>query len=136
MKKLFLFFIFLIISVSFVTAVPKLPVIVSGKVYINDKIAPIGTEITAITDGKEVANFKVATKGEFSFLIQKLEEGKLIKFYVDGIDTNVEVDYKSGDFQNLDLAVEKSYSIYVIGGLIALLIALGVIFLIWKLKRK
>ncbi len=136
MKKFFLFFLFLIITISFVNAIPNLPVIISGKVYINEKIAPIGTEITAITDGKEVANFKVATKGEFSFLIQKLEEGKLIKFYVDCIDTNVEVDYKSGDFQNLDLAVEKSYSIYVIGGLIALLIALGVIFLIWKLKRK
>ncbi len=136
MKKLFLFFIISLLTISFVTAVPNLPVIISGKVYINEKIAPIGTEITATTDGKEVANFKVATKGEFSFLIQKLEEGKLIKFYVDGIDTNVEVNYKSGDFQDLDLAVEKSYlGYYIIGGLIALLV-LGAIFLIWKLKRK
>ncbi len=136
MKTLFLFFIIFIISVSFVNAVPKLPVIVSGKVYINEKIAPVGTEITAIVDGKEVANFKVAAEGEFSFLLQKLEEGKLIKFYVDGIDTNIELNYKSGDFQNLDLAVEKPYSVYYIVGVLIALLIVGAIFLIWKLKRK
>lgn len=136
MKIFFFIFFILIISVSFVNAVPNLPVIISGKVYINEKNAAIGTEITAIADGKEVVNFRVATKGEFTFLIQKLEEGKLIKFYVDGIDTGVTVNYKTGDYQNLNLAVEKSYLIYYTGGLIALLIALGAIFLIWKLKKK
>lgn len=136
MKIYFLFLFIFIISISFVNAAPELPMIVSGKVYINEEIAPVGTAITAIADGKEVANFEVATEGQFSFLIQKLEENKLVKFYVGGIDTNVEVNYKSGDFQNLDLAVEKTDLGYnKVGGLIALLIALVTIYLIWRLKK-
>jgi len=137
MKKLFLFFLILIISISFVNAVPNLPVIISGKVYINEKVAPVGTEITAIADGKEVANFEVAAEGQFSFLIQKLEEGKLVKFYVDGIYSGKSLNYKSGEFEKFDLNVEKiDQSYYIVGGLIALLIVIGAIIVIWKVKRK
>jgi len=138
MKVLPLFLFLLIISLSFVFAEPpQLPMIVSGNVSINDKPAKIGTEISAMINGSEVAKTEVSEAGKFTLLLQKLDEGQEVSFYIDGIDTNQSISYKSGDFQQLSLKVEKSYLIYYLGVALILLI-LGL--LIWKkkliLKRK
>lgn len=132
MKKIFLFFLILVLSSCFVSAVPELPMIISGDATINEKPAKVGTEITAKIDDKEVNEVKITEGGKFTFLLQKLDENSLVKLYVDGIDAKVSVNYKSGDFQDLELAVEKSYlAYYIIGGLIAL----GASLLIWKRKN-
>ena len=133
MKKFFLFFLLLVISSSFVYAIPELPMIISGNVTINDKPAKIGTEITARVVDNEVNKVTIAEKGKFTFLLQKLNENDKVDLYVDGINSEVSVDYKSGDFQNPALAVEKPYWIYYsLGGLIGLCLIL----LIWKKSRK
>ena len=54
MKKLFLFFLILIISSNFIYAVPELPMIISGDVLINEKPAKIGTEITVKVNNQEI----------------------------------------------------------------------------------
>ena len=133
MKKFFLFFLILVISSSFVNAIPELPMIISGNVTINDKPAKVGTEITARVVDNEVNKVTVAEKGKFTFLLQKLNENDKVDLYVDGINSEVSVDYKSSDYQNLALAVEKPYWIYYsLGGLIGLCL----VFLIWKKSRK
>jgi len=122
----------LIISSSLVVAVPELPMIISGEVYINENPAKAGTEITAFVNGEEVSKFEVSEAGKFTILLQKLEEGQEVGFYVDGIFTNESVSYKSSGFEQLTLKVEKSYLIYYLGVALILLIA-GL--LIWKRKK-
>lgn len=134
--KLYFFILFFLISFSsLIYAAPELPMIISGKVYINNKLADIGTEITAKVDNKDVENFKVSKKGEFYLLLQKLEKDSEVKFYVDNIITDTKVNYKSGDFQNLELNIKKSNLIYKFG-LLAALIIITIILIIWKLKKK
>ena len=134
MKKhiLFLFLVFTLLFFNFVSAIPELPMIVNGEVYINDKPAKIGTDVTARVNGQEVVEFEVTEKGKFNLLLQKLNKNDKVDFYVDDIYTNQSVIYQSGDFEQLTLKVEKSFLIYYLGGVVLLLI---VGFLIWKQKK-
>jgi len=133
MKNLFLISLFILITGSIlVTAIPELPMIVNGEVYINDKPAKIGTDVTARVNGQEVVEFEVTEKGKFNLLLQKLDKSDEVEFFVDGILNEEVVIYQSGDFKQLTLKVEKSYLVYYFGGVIILLI-IG--FLIWKRKK-
>jgi len=135
MKKISLFLFLLIINLVFVSAVPELPMLITGEVYINNHPARAGTEISAMINGNEVAKTEISDAGKFTLLLQKLNEGDEIKLYVDGIDTKESILYKSGDFKQLTLKVEKSYVIYYAGGTALALLALaGVI--TWRKKRK
>ena len=124
-------------SSFFVGAVPELPMIVSGDVYINEKPAKVGTDITAMLNEEQVSETEISERGKFTLLLQKLEENQEVDFYVDGISANQSVSYESSGFEQLSLKVEKSYLVYYLGGALILLIA-G--FIIWKrkliLKRK
>ena len=133
MKTFFLFLFLLIISSSFVLATPpQLPMIVSGEVYINDKSAKIGTEINAMIGNEEVASSDVSERGKFTLLLQKLDEGQKVGFFVDGIYANQSISYKSGDFKQLTLKVDKSYFFYYIGAALILILGAGII---WKYKK-
>ena len=134
MKKhiLFLFLVFTLLFFNFVSAIPELPMIVNGEVYINDKPAKIGTEIKAILGENVVSEFEVTERGKFNLLLQKLDKSDEVEFFVDDIYTNQSVIYQSGDFEQLTLKVEKSFLIYYLGGVVLLLI---VGFLIWKQKK-
>jgi len=133
MKNLFLISLFILITGSIlVTAIPELPMIVNGEVYINDKPAKIGTDVTARVNGQEVVEFEVTEKGKFNLLLQKLDKSDEVEFFVDGILNEEVVIYQSGDFKQLTLKVEKSYFVYYLGGVVLLLIG-G--FLIWKQKK-
>lgn len=128
--KILLFLVALIFLLSLVSAVPQLPMIVSGDVYINGKPAKVGTDITAVVNGEQVSKSEVSEEGKFSLLLQKLEKNQEVEFYVDGIYSEEDILYKSGDFRQISLKVEKTYWIYYVGGGILLIIA-G---LIWKRK--
>lgn len=127
---LFVLIAFFVVNLGFVYAIPQLPMIVSGEVYINDKPAKIGTEITALVDGKEVEKTIIQREGRFELLLQGLETGQEVGFYVDGIYTNENIFYKDGDFKQLNLKVEKSYFSYYITILVILISGI----LIWKKK--
>jgi len=132
MKFLLLFLFLLIICSGFILAAPpELPMIISGDVYINDKPAKAGTEVIAVLNGEQVSETEVGEAGKFTLLLQKLEEGQEIEFYVDGIFTNESISYESSGLEQLTLKVEKSYLIYYLGvALILLIVGL----LIWKQK--
>lgn len=132
MKTSSLFLLVLIFSASLISAVPQIPEIVTGDVYINDKPAKVGTEITAFVNEEEINRIQTTETGKFNLLLQKLEENQEVGFYVDGIYTNESISYKSGDFQQLTLKVEKSYLIYYLISAVVLIIA-GV--WIWKRKK-
>lgn len=133
MKSFTLLLFLLIISSSFIFAAPpELPVIVSGEVYINEKPAKAGTEITAFVNGEEVSKFEVTEKGKFTLLLQKLNENDNVSFYVDDIDTGESISYESSGFEQLTLKIEKSYLVYYLGVALILLI---VGFVIWKRKK-
>lgn len=133
MKALTLFLFLLILSSSFVLAVPpQLPMIISGEAYINDKPAKIGIEISAMLNSERVAKTEISEDGKFTLLLQKLDEGQEVRFYVDGIYTNQSISYKSGDFQQLTLKVDKSYLIYYFGAALIILLGSGII---WKYRK-
>ena len=135
MKKISLFLFLLVTSMIFVSAVPQLPMIISGNASINGGPAKIGTEVSARVNGDDVSKIKISDEGKFTLLLQKLEENQEVGFYVDGIYANETVSYKSGDFKQLSLKVEKSYILYYLLAVIAtLLLTTGI--LIWKKKRK
>ena len=120
--------------ISFVSAIPQLPMIVNGEVYINDKPAKTGTEIMAVLGEDEVNKVEITEKGKFTLLLQKLNKNDKLDFYVDDIYTNQSVIYQSGDFKQLTLKVEKPYFIYYFGGALIIFSLMG--FLIWKQKTK
>jgi hypothetical protein len=131
---LFLFLFLLVISSGFILAAPpQLPMIVSGDVSINSGPAKIGTEVSAMANGNEVANTETSEMGEFTLLLQRLDEGQEVSFYIDGIDANQTISYKSGDFQQLSLKVDKSYLIYYLGGALIILLGAGII---WKYRKQ
>ena len=133
MRKLFLFFLIFAISLSFAYSIPELPMIISGDVLINEKPAKIGTEITAVKNNQIIEKVEITEKGKFTLLLQKLNENDKVDFYVEGIPTQQNINYKSGDYKQLSLKVEKHvFFYYMTGGLIALTAVL----IIWKLKRK
>ncbi len=133
MKFLPIFFLLLIISLSLTSAIPELPMIISGHATINDKVAKSGTEISAKIGDEEIVNTEVADNGSFDLILQKLSAGQEVEFYVDGIYSNQSVLYKSGDFEQLSLKVEKSYVVYYAIGALIVLIGAGII---WKYKTK
>jgi len=135
MKKIILLFLLLlsiIISFSLISAVPQLPMIVTGNVSINDNPAKIGTEITAVVNGEKVIGIETTEKGKFNFLLQKLNESDEAKLYVDGIYSEQTISYKSGDFKQLTLKVNKSYLFYYLGAALILILGAGII---WKYKK-
>jgi len=133
MKNLFLLSLFILIAGStLATAIPELPMIVNGEIYINDKPAEIGTGVKAILGEDVVSEFEVAERGRFNLLLQKLDKGDEVEFFVDDIWANQSVIYQSGDFKQLTLKVEKSYLVYYFSGVIILLI-IG--FVMWKRKK-
>jgi LPXTG-motif cell wall-anchored protein len=121
-------------SLVFINAVPELPMIISGNVSINNNPAKVGTKITAFVNEVKTSEIKTTYSGKFFILLQKLNEGDEIRLYVDGIDTKESISYKSGDFRQLTLKVEKSYVIYYASGTLILLALAG--FIIWRKKRK
>ncbi|MFH1918146.1 MAG: hypothetical protein ABIJ14_03545 [Nanoarchaeota archaeon] len=131
MKTSSLFLLILILSISPIYAVPELPMIISGDAYINDKPAGIGTEITVMANGEEINKIQTTETGKFNLILQKLANNQSVDFYVDGISANESISYKSGDFKQLSLKVEKSYLVYYFGVTLLLLIGAGII---WKGK--
>jgi len=132
MKASPLFLFLLIISLGFVSAVPQLPMIVTGNVSINDNPAKIGTEISAVVNGEKVIEIETTEKGKFNFLLQKLNEGDEAKLYVDGIYSEQTISYKNGDFQQLSLKADKSYLFYYLGAALILILGTGII---WKYRK-
>jgi len=134
MKKFFLLFLIFVTLNSFlVNAIPELPMIISGDIYINDKEAESGTIITMKTNNEIIEEIKTTEKGKFKLLLQKLNEGDEVQIYIEDIQTQENIIYKSGDFKQLTLKVEKHYySYYLTGGLVALV----AILLIWKWKSR
>lgn len=136
-KIFFLFSItlFILLSSLFVaTALPELPMIISGNVYINDKVAKDGTKITAKIGDKEIAD-AVASKGRFTLLLQQLKKNAVVRFYVDDIDANTDVKYESTGYKTLELRVKKSsIAPYLIATLIALVI-FAILILKWKSSK-
>jgi len=134
MKNFFLFFLGIMIvvfSLGLISSVPEMPMIVTGKAYVNDEIAENGTEIVAKLNGEVIEKTHTNKKGEFRMLLQKLNKNQSVSFYVDGIDSDKNIFYKSGDFVQLSLKVKKPYFIYYIGGAVVLGLAF---LLIWKRK--
>ena len=134
LNKFFLLFIIFNINLAYVFAIPEYPMIISGNVYINEKISSSGAKITAKYNGNEVSSSLTDKDGKFNLLLQKLEKNAAVKFYVDNIDAKAEATYESGSYKELELRVKKPIiNYYVLGGGALIVSALV---LLWMLKKK
>jgi len=132
MKKILLISLFIILIIlKLISAVPEIPMIITGNATINENPAKIGSSITAELGDKEISKTKTTETGKFTILLQKLNEGDSLKLYVNGIYAE-NISYKSGDFKQLNLKVKKTYLFYYIGAIIAF----AIIFITWKIKQK
>ena len=129
----FLFGIILIVLAVSAFAVPELPMIISGNAVINEKPAVSGTRISIHADGKEISSTSV-TDGKFSALAQQVKEGTKLEIYVDGIKSSESVEYKSGDYKEINVSARKTelwvYLLIVSGGIVVIILVL----LLWKFK--
>ena len=136
-------------------APPVLPCAFYGNVTIDEKPAPIGTEITAKMDNKTCGNITVTEEGRYGgaggFDLKLLvigtaeDENKNVSFYVGGIKAKENATWHSGaPPKHFDLSVKKPAVgpnlsavpiAAVIGIAVVVVIAVVLIFVVWRKKR-
>lgn len=93
-----------------------------GNLTINNNPAPVGTEVKAIGDGvitgirgnpiitTQVGKYGSPDGSTEDLYVQggNITAGTLLRFYVNGVDTNKTCSYQSGEMNRLDLAVTIS----------------------------
>lgn len=91
--------------------VPLLPMTVQGTVLVDGVPAPIGTTVAAYLDGEQVGKYPVSSSsGEYCFWISgtAADEGKTVRFAVNGKDTGKILTWKAGEqVLSLQLSVGK-----------------------------
>ncbi|HLC92679.1 MAG TPA: hypothetical protein VJH23_03150 [archaeon] len=110
-------FLLVLVSLAFFTAsayaIPGIPHQFFGNVTINGAAAPDGTEVRATIDLSEVYT-TVTVGGRYgyspnTFVVQNPDpvnnEGKTIRFFVNGTDTGVTKPFSTGALTDLNLAI-------------------------------
>lgn len=101
MFKIIFLLILTTITVNTVRAVPALPMVVSGSVYINGEHAPAGTEIKALIAGEVKGSAIISQQGIYGI---KVEYGRgMVELYVNNI--KAESINWSSEPKTLDLSV-------------------------------
>ena len=100
------------------SAPPVLPCSFYGNITIDEKPAPVGTEITAKMDNKTYGNITVTEEGRYGgaggfdpklVVVGTAEdENKNVSFYVDGAKAEENATWNSGGVRYLDLSVKKA----------------------------
>ncbi len=132
-KNILFILIIIFFSISLVSSlsgISKIPMIISGKAYINKELSPQGTEIVAKVKGETIDETKVDENGRFGFALLDLEEGDKIEFYINGIYTKQSINYKESSFEKIILKIETNYLKYYLAGFAVLLTAL----ILWQRK--
>ncbi len=75
----------LIISANLSSAVPAIPMVISGNVSINGEPASVGTEVKALVDGDVLGSNAVSKKGIYGLIVENRPGIKAIDIYVSGI---------------------------------------------------
>lgn len=128
-----LFVLVILVSAQTVSAIPELPMIMSGKVYIDDEIAPEGTKLIAKSGKTIIADVTIAQDGSYSLLLQDMQKGDKARFYVNGLKSDPEVFYESSSYEEIDIrAKTPPYALYAGGAVLA---AGGIAGIIWKKKK-
>ena len=135
-----IFFLFSFIFFQFVIAqeAPLLPMIIEGNIIIDGKPAPVSTLIEAKIDDNVRVQYTLVEEGKYLLTIpgNKTDEGKTIYFFVNGINTNKTLTWKSGNVtQNMDfiLYTKPRIDILPLIGVVVVII-IGIIFLSYKFK--
>ena len=115
LKHSILFFITTIILLSNITFAqfPTMPHKFYGNVYVNGQPAPDGTTILAKIEGKYDVATTTTLNGKYGyypyyFKIYYDKPGKIINFYVNGIDTGTTAIFTSGTSTQLNLSITST----------------------------
>ncbi len=120
MKDRYLFFviagIFLLFLCSFTFAVPMLPTVIEGNVFINNASAPENTLVSVMINGVIVKSANTTEDGTYIIAVKGDENtiGKEITFYVDSIKTDITTTWSSGKVETINLTIIKNNTKYYI----------------------
>lgn len=122
-------------SLVYAVEMPGLPTIIQGQVFINEKLAPAGTLVSAKIENITIKEYTLTEEGSYILTIASSEgEGKQIFLYVDNVLTNQSFTFTSGNIVEANLNIEKTKSNLIYW--IILIILILVILLVVSLKRK
>jgi PGF-pre-PGF domain-containing protein len=114
MKKILFSSLFVLALVAGAVAQPTGPHIFSGEADVNGTSVADGT-VTARADGGVVGSADINDGIYDDLLVQGIENQTLVKFYIDGLDTNENHTYRPWNVTELNLSAElessKNYSV-------------------------
>jgi hypothetical protein len=100
--------LFVIISANISSAVPAIPMVISGNVSINDEPAPVGTEVKALMDGDVLGSYVVLKKGIYGMIVENRPGIKSFDIYVNGIKSGTTAWSSEPKILNLAITVKGS----------------------------
>ncbi|WP_094228268.1 hypothetical protein [Methanolobus psychrotolerans] len=105
--------IFILISITTVSAIPLTPMLIQGDVTIDGNPAPAGTVVTAEMEGELVDSYTVQSTGQYMLRIpgESSDADKLIEFFVNGDRTDMTRNWEPGAIVTIDLAISTDDSL-------------------------
>ncbi|MEK6808926.1 MAG: hypothetical protein AABY14_04525 [Nanoarchaeota archaeon] len=113
---------FLLLFISLVSAIPQLPMILSGEVIVDSDPAKKGTIISARVNGKEMNNYVVVKDGYYTLSVIA-KEGEIIDIYVNN-KRSASAIFSTGAVESLTLNSKSFPAVYMIA-LISLIVIGG-----------
>ena len=71
-----------IMSANMSSAVPTIPMVISGNVSINGEPAPVGTEVKALMNGEVSGSYVVSKKGIYGLIVENRPGIRTVDIYV------------------------------------------------------
>lgn len=103
---------FLLLFVSLVSAIPQLPMILSGEVMVDSNPAKKGTIISARVNGREMNNYVVVKEGYYTLLVTAKED-EIIDIYVNNKKSASTI-FSTGAVESLTLNSKSFPAVYII----------------------
>jgi hypothetical protein len=102
------FMLCVIISANLSSAVPAIPMVISGNVSINGEPASVGTEVKALMNEDVLGSFVVSKKGIYGLIVENRPGIKALDIYVNGIKSGTTGWSSEPKILNLAITVKGS----------------------------
>ncbi len=102
------FILCVIISANMSSAIPDIPMVISGNVSINGEPASVGTEVNALMGGDVLGSHVVSKKGIYGLIVENRPGIKAFDIYVNGIKSGASGWSSDPKILNLAITVKGS----------------------------
>ncbi|MBU3966576.1 MAG: hypothetical protein KKG76_04245 [Euryarchaeota archaeon] len=107
-RWIYRFILCIILSANIGSAVPTIPMVISGNISINGEPASPGTDVKALMNGEVLTSYVVDKSGIFGLIVENRPGVRTIDIYVNGIRSS-SIDWSSQPTMlNLDVTDKRS----------------------------